>query len=215
MEASKVVHFIWYLAQSHPGIHTIQIDSNGNLTVDKWGRKRNLQGHTKNWQLGAAILAFHLHASDQKFMRNDGQTANQLMKAIAVAVSKLVQWFCEHMLRSLPINTVMPEDAQAAANVSVDVICMRIQRNYLPEKRKEQKFSPRITSSTLMVITALRFFISCTGPGLDRDRSIHANLVWSVPRETGLILGGIVPKVPSGIGPIPGVLPSLFWFTCR
>lgn len=93
-------------------------------------KKKSSRAHQK-LQLGAAILAFHLHASDQKFMRNDGQTANQLMKAIAVAVSKLVQWFCEHMLRSLPISTVMPEDAQAAANVSVAVICMRNQINAL------------------------------------------------------------------------------------
>lgn len=44
---------------------------------------------------------------------------------MAVAVSKVVQWFCEQMLRSLPIKTVMPADAQAAANVSVEVICNR------------------------------------------------------------------------------------------
>lgn len=47
------------------------------------------------------------------------------MKAMAVAVSKLVQGLSEQMLRSLPIRTVMPADAQAAANVSVYVICGR------------------------------------------------------------------------------------------
>lgn len=50
--------------------------------------------------------------------------ANQLMKAIAVAVSNLVQWFKAHLLRSLPIRTVIPADAQAAVNVRVDVICI-------------------------------------------------------------------------------------------
>ena len=44
------------------------------------------------------------------------------MKAIATAVSNLVQWLTLHLLRSL-MSTVMPADADAAANVSVDVIC--------------------------------------------------------------------------------------------
>lgn len=48
--------------------------------------------------------------------------ANQLMKAIAVADSNLEQWLTAHLSRSLPINTVIPADAQAAANVRVDVI---------------------------------------------------------------------------------------------
>jgi hypothetical protein len=55
--------------------------------------------------------------------RKEGETANQLMKAIAVAVSKLAQWFSAQMLRSFPISTVIPADAHAAAKVSVDVIC--------------------------------------------------------------------------------------------
>lgn len=63
-----------------------------------------------------------MDASDQKFKRNDGETANQLRKAIAVAVSNLVQWFTAQLSRSLPIRTVIPADAQAAANVSVEVI---------------------------------------------------------------------------------------------
>jgi len=50
------------------------------------------------------------------------------MKAMAVAVSKLAQWFSAHMLRSLPIRTVMPADEQAAANVRVDVICSTKQK---------------------------------------------------------------------------------------
>lgn len=37
------------------------------------------------------FLVVHLVASDQKFIRKDGDTANQLIKAMAVAVSKLAQ----------------------------------------------------------------------------------------------------------------------------
>jgi hypothetical protein len=70
-----------------------------------------------------SLLKFHWEAKDQKFRRNDGDTENQLIKAIAVAVSNLVQWFTPHLLRSLPMRTVMPADAHAAANVRVDVIC--------------------------------------------------------------------------------------------
>ena len=66
---------------------------------------------------------FHREANDQKFSRKEGETENQLIKAIAVAVSNLVQWFMAHLLRSLPMSTVMPADAHAAANVRVDVIC--------------------------------------------------------------------------------------------
>jgi|JXWR01.1.fsa_nt_gb hypothetical protein len=36
-------------------------------------------------------LCPHLEAIDQKFKTQDGASANQLMKAIAVAVSKLAQ----------------------------------------------------------------------------------------------------------------------------
>lgn len=64
-------------------------------------------------------------ANDQKFKRKDGDMAKQLIKAIAVAVSNLVQWFTAHLLRSLRMRTVMPADAQAAANVRVDVICIK------------------------------------------------------------------------------------------
>lgn len=45
------------------------------------------------------------------------------MKARPVAVSNSTQWFCEQISRSLSISTVMPADAQAAANMRVDVIC--------------------------------------------------------------------------------------------
>ncbi|MFS7968347.1 hypothetical protein Hanom_Chr09g00796371 [Helianthus anomalus] len=67
---------------------------------------------------------FHPDAKYQKFKKNDGETANQLTKAIAVDVSNLVQWFCEQLLKSLPMRTVIPADAHAAANVRVDVICI-------------------------------------------------------------------------------------------
>lgn len=49
---------------------------------------------------------------------------NQQMKAMPVAVSNCTQWFFEQLPRSLSMSTVMPADAQAAANVRVDVTCM-------------------------------------------------------------------------------------------
>lgn len=64
-----------------------------------------------------------MDAKDQKFKKKDGETANQLMKAIAVAVSNRVQWFWAQLLKSLLMSTVIPADAHAAANVSVEVIC--------------------------------------------------------------------------------------------
>jgi hypothetical protein len=65
---------------------------------------------------------FHREAIDQKFSRKEGVRANQLMNAIAVAVSKLPQWFSPHMFRSLSIKTVMPADEHAAPKVSAAVI---------------------------------------------------------------------------------------------
>jgi hypothetical protein len=67
-----------------------------------------------------------LDASVQKFNKKDGETANQLINAMAVAVSNLEQWFSAQSFRSLPISTVIPADAQAAVNVSVEVICSYI-----------------------------------------------------------------------------------------
>ena len=46
------------------------------------------------------------------------------MKAMPVAVSNCTQWFCEQLPRSLSMRIVMPADAQAAANVRVEVTCM-------------------------------------------------------------------------------------------
>lgn len=71
------------------------------------------------------ILPLHRDASDQKFKRNDGIAQNQLRKAMAVAVSNSMQWFWEQTPRSLPISTVMPAEAQAAANVRVEVTCKK------------------------------------------------------------------------------------------
>ena len=68
-------------------------------------------------------VTFYRDASDQKFKRNEGNAVNQLMKAIAVEVSNCAQWLCAQLSRSLSIRTVMPAEAQAAANVRVDVIC--------------------------------------------------------------------------------------------
>lgn len=65
----------------------------------------------------------HREASDQKFKRNEGETANQLRKAIAVADSNCAQWFTPHLSRSLPMRTVIPADEHAEENVRVDVIC--------------------------------------------------------------------------------------------
>lgn len=72
----------------------------------------------------AANVFNYRDAKDQKLRRNDGTVMNQQMKAIPVAVSNCTQWFCEQLPRSLSMSTVMPADAQAAANVSVEVTCM-------------------------------------------------------------------------------------------
>lgn len=71
------------------------------------------------------VLPCYREARDQKFSRKDGDTANQLRKAMAVADMNLVQWFTLHLSRSFPMRTVIPADAQAAANVRVEVICTR------------------------------------------------------------------------------------------
>lgn len=71
----------------------------------------------------------HRDASDQKFKRKDGSAVNQVIKAMAVAVSNCAQWLLAQLSRSLSIRTVMPAEAQAAANVRVDVICSKKQ-NY-------------------------------------------------------------------------------------
>lgn len=68
------------------------------------------------------VSVCHRDANDQKFKKNDGDTANQLKKAIDVADMNLLQWFISHLFRSLLMRTVMPAHAHAAANVSVDVI---------------------------------------------------------------------------------------------
>lgn len=118
---------IFYLKSLHVSNqhhYKIQITATGNQPSTR-RKEKELRGHTQidsNEQ--PFLLIFHLHANDHKFKRKDGETANQPMKAIAAAVSKLVQWFSEHKLRSLLISTVMPADAQAEANVNVAVICM-------------------------------------------------------------------------------------------
>lgn len=66
-------------------------------------------------------------AKDQKLRKKEGDTANQLMKAIAVAVSNLVQCLTSHLSISLK-STVMPADADAAANVTMHVICNNVLR---------------------------------------------------------------------------------------
>jgi len=51
------------------------------------------------------------------------------MNAMAVAVSNCKQWFLAQLSRSLLIRTVMPAEAQAAANVRVEAICMKMTQN--------------------------------------------------------------------------------------
>jgi hypothetical protein len=96
---------------------------------------------TKNYVLTSYIS--HLEAMDQKFKIQDGARANQLMKAIAVAVSKLAQWFSAHMLRSLPMRTVIPADAHAAPRVSVPVIYKKKYKGSLT-----RQFTKKIVSFT-------------------------------------------------------------------
>lgn len=82
-----------------------------------------------------SCIPCYREARDQKFSRNDGDTANQLRKAIAVADINLVQWFKLHLSRSFPMRTVIPADAQAAANVRVEVTCNRT-RHLITGSRK-------------------------------------------------------------------------------
>lgn len=71
-----------------------------------------------------SLTLFYWDAMDQKLRRNDGTVVNQQMKAMPVAVSNCIQWFFEQLPRSLSISTVMPADAHAAANMSVEVTCI-------------------------------------------------------------------------------------------
>ena len=57
-----------------------------------------------------------------KLKRKDGASANQLMKAIAIAVINLAQRLPAHIFLSLSITMVTPIDAHAALKVSVPVI---------------------------------------------------------------------------------------------
>ena len=71
----------------------------------------------------SSLFICYLAASDQKFKRKEGNEANHVINAMAVAVSNWAQWLREQLPRSLSIRTVMPAEAQAAAKVRVDVIC--------------------------------------------------------------------------------------------
>jgi hypothetical protein len=75
------------------------------------------------------LFFLHRDASDQKFKRKDGNAEKQLMNAMAVAVSNCKQWLSSQLSRSLSIRTVMPAEAQAAANVNVEAICMEMTQN--------------------------------------------------------------------------------------
>lgn len=80
----------------------------------------------------------HRDASDQKFKRKDGSAVNQVIKAMAVAVSNCAQWLLAQLSRSLSIRTVMPAEAQAAANVRVDVICSKKTKLYFVSANSSQ-----------------------------------------------------------------------------
>lgn len=84
--------------------------------------QQGLDSHSPNASMLFLFLLVHRDANDQKFSRKEGKAANQLMKDMHVAVWNSTQWFCPQTPRSLSIRTVMPADAQAAANVRVDVI---------------------------------------------------------------------------------------------
>lgn len=107
-------------------LHSTAIDQFLGITISFttlrccYHKQRSCAEIIKKYVLTSYIS--HLEAIDQKFKIQDGASANQLMKAIAVAVSKLAQWFSAHMLRSLPMRTVIPADAHAAPKVSVPVI---------------------------------------------------------------------------------------------
>ena len=66
------------------------------------------------------------------------------MNAMAVAVSNCKQWLSSQLLRSLSIRTVMPAEAQAAANVNVEAICMEMTQNW-EHNLKVNKITCRMT----------------------------------------------------------------------
>lgn len=78
-------------------------------------------GVNSEWTYSTRHTKYYLFASIQNVKKNDGETMNQLKNAIAVAVSYFAQWFWAHSLKSFPMRTVIPADAQAAAKVNVAV----------------------------------------------------------------------------------------------
>lgn len=59
------------------------------LKVGQPKKERN----TEKGKRELLLLTSQRDANDQKFKRKDGETLNQLIKAMAVAVSNLAQWF--------------------------------------------------------------------------------------------------------------------------
>ena len=100
-------------------------------------------------------VPFYRDASDQKFKRNEGNAVNQLMKAIAIAVSNCGQWFRAQLSRSLSIRTVMPAEAQAAANVRVDVIC-KVNNIWSRKKIQSKKQTKNSEMSGTMYLTHVK-----------------------------------------------------------
>lgn len=59
----------------------------------KGKRKKKLPYQVSNSVEELLLLTSQRDANDQKFKRKHGETLNQLIKAMAVAVSNLAQWF--------------------------------------------------------------------------------------------------------------------------
>lgn len=71
------------------------------------------------------------------------------MNAIAVAVSKLPQWFSAQMFRSLSIKTVMPADEHAAPKISAAVIPSPIANRQTARRFRRQRLTSNAYISTM------------------------------------------------------------------
>lgn len=112
------------------------------------------------WQCLRSQTNFHRDANNQKFIRNDGVAANQLRKAMAVEVPNFAQWLREHSPRSLPMRTVMPADAHAAANVRVDVTCTDLM---MQTRTSDEKTSLMRHVKKRCILSAMMFFYTQIG----------------------------------------------------
>lgn len=70
------------------------IQSRSNQKANKWRKKENYMGSEERSEVGGRrfLLAdIYWEANDQKLKRKDGDATNQLINAIAVALSNLAQ----------------------------------------------------------------------------------------------------------------------------